>query len=517
MKKRIRYGFDALSTLRRGTGELAHAVGITYGPHGGKVAVSKLGKVVITTDGAALGKECQFGDLRRLGVSLVRSASDKADGRAGDGTSTAAILTDSILSSSMRCYTHKWDVVSLVREIREALTLVEKKIQGLAVEATEDYLRRVAFMSSHGDEEISNAIVQGILTAGENGTVLLVKSEGVGIEFEMKEGLTVDSGYMTSEFSGGLSERVMDGPLVAVVSTPLEKAGDIQPLMEEASQWPGRGLVVFAPGIYGEALALLTLNNQKGVLPSCAVTVKFRGSAFDLRNECENIAVITGATVVDRVAGMDVRKFESGWLGAARKITVSKNQTVIVSYMDEPITKRVDARIEALLALADKSRFDYERDRYHAEAASLDGGLCLVKVGGYTELEAVERRSRAEDTLHAVQQCLENGVVPGAGWSFLYASQGLPDTEGGRIVRGALEAPLSVLASRAGAEGAVVVTKSRESPEPWTGFDPVTGVWRDFREDPAIIDPLDVVLSSLHVAGSVACEVLLTGAVVHSR
>lgn len=512
MKKRILYGHNALKTLANGARHVAKVVGITYGPNGGKVAVAKLGKIVVTTDGAALVRESQFSDLRRLGVSLVRAASMKSEQQSGDGTSTAVLLTDALICGAARYYTHTWDPVTIVRDLRVALGLVKATIIENSIQSHEPHLKRVGYMASHGDQELTDALMQALLFSGENGTVLLTKGNGTGVEMETKTGLTLEEGWASHNFSAGVAERVMEGPLVAVVAQPLSTTEDVQSLMEEASQWPGRGLVVFAPGVYGAALTMLTLNNEKGVLPSLAVVHKHNPK--DLRDWLEDIACVTNATVVDKVGGFNVRKFESPWLGYARKVSVTKGQTVIESYMDESISVRVDERVKYLLAKADDSQYDYDKDTLRQTAAAIDGGVSVVRVGGYTEAEAVERRSRAEDALHAMQGCLRHGVVPGAGWALFVARRGLGDTDGAKILAKAMEVPLRTLAIRAGCEPDVIVSQGADR-GPWEGWDPVTKTWRDFATDPLIVDPLDVVLGSLETAVSVACQVLLTGAVIY--
>lgn len=496
--------------LFQGSQELARLVGTTFGPHGGKVAVSKLGEIVTTTDGASLVREVRFADLRRIGSSLVREAALSSDKTGGDGSTTTVLLTHAILEALLGddLVTPR-NLVGVVNEIRAALQVAEGVIESLRVPATGALLERVGLMATHGDPVVADPVREALLLAGENGTVILAEGEGTGIELDHREGLTLPEGWASHALGDGTGERVMDGPLVAVVATPLLRAEDVTPMMEEASQWPGRGLVVFAPRISGEALSTMILNNEKGVLPCCGVT--FSGHR-GLQDWLEDLAAVTNAQVADAMAGRDPLKWEAPWLGYARKILVTRHKTTVLSYMDEEIEQRVEERIRVLFARAEQSEHPYDQDRLRERASSLDGGLCTVKIGGFTKPEAQDRRSRAEDALHAMQGALRSGVVPGAGMAYYRASQALPDTHGGYVLSQALLAPLRALAVRARQEPEVVVDQAEEGD--WRGWDPIGGSWRDFLEAPEIVDPLDVVLGSLRAAVSVACEMALTGAII---
>lgn len=508
---RITSGRPALRALYRGVSDLAKLVSVTYGPNGGKVIVDKLGNPLVTTDGAALAREMQFGDLRRIGVSLARSASSKTDDTSGDGTTTTLILVGAILEAALAHYSPvSWDPVGIVRGIREGLPLVEAQILQLVRDPTPEILHRVALMAAHGDDLVASSIVGAIERVGENGTILLKAGEGVGIETEVRDGLVLDQGWCAHGMApqDGKGERELEGPLVATVAHPLSTFQHVQSLMEEASQWPGRGLVLFCHRLYGDALTTILLNHNKGVLP--CVAISYSGPPQGLDDWLEDIAAVTNASVVSPASGMDLTKFDASWLGYARKATVSKSKTEIFSYMDDVISQRIDARVLALMAQAETTSFEYDRDRSHERASALDGGLCTLKIGGYTAQEAQDRRSRAEDTLHAVQACLSSGVVPGAGRAFQYASY-IPELQtqlGGTVLAQALKKPLSALATREGVAPNVVL--SVRSEDPWVGWDPLSGSWRNFLDPPQLVDSTGVVVQALRSAVSVACQILLT-------
>lgn len=517
MSKHILLGQKSRGTLALGASELARAVGVTYGPHGGKVAISKLGTVVVTMDGSSIAQECQFKDLRRLGASLLRSASSATDKDVGDGSTTTILLAESILSHSLT-YTHKWDPVSIRDEIISAASVVRDSIRDSTVTGTRDDVLRVGEMASHGDLAIANTLFEAIQYVGESGTILLTKGDRVDPTVEKQPGVVLGGGWVSDIFSNDSPERILEGPLVAIFATPLWEFEDVRSLAEESSQWPGRGLVIFAPKIGGQALATLGLNNKKGVLSS--VVIGYKGKPHEFREWSEDLASITNGVVVDTSCGMDHKKFDPQWLGSARRITVTRDKTTIQAYEEEVFQQRRSQRIAQLEAYRKNlpDEYAYDRDRVLERIGALDGGLCRVGVGGMTESEAQDRRSRAEDALQAMKSCLGGGVAPGAGMAFLAASYRLPDTLGGLVLSEALREPLKVLVRRAGGEVGVVMTEAgrvlQSDPSGWTGWDPTTKAWRNFRDQPRVVDSTKVLLRAFDSAISVACQILSTGSVL---
>lgn len=507
---RLLQGKRALDTLARGMSELARLVSVTYGPRGAKVAVAKA-SVRVTTDGASIARELRFQGSERIGVSLMRAATEVVDGGAGDGTSTTILLANALVQAALDIYSPRnWEPRRLVQEVRDCLPAVEEVLRDIAREPDEAFLRRIAHMSSHGDEGIVESVVPAVLRAGETGTVLIQPGDGVGIEQEYRDGLVLDVGWAAHAMGkGDGKDRVFEGPLVAVVNRELSSFEDVRSMMEEASQWPGRGLVLFCPKLTGDALKTFVMNDAREVLPCIAVTY-LNPSSEEVREWLEDVASVTSAKNITDDCGDDHQQFQAEWLGSARKIAVGRDRTEILSYPDAG--DRIGARVEELLRRADGTSSDFDRDRYRERAAAMDGGLCILKVGGYTNGEAVERRSRVEDSLHAVREALRSGVVPGAGRAFHFvASQPeLQETLGGRVLARALTEPLRVLCERSGVSFDAIISEG----EAWMGWCPVRESMTDFSEPPFVIDPLNVSISSLRGAMSVACEVLLTETVL---
>lgn len=505
-------GKQALVTLARGMTELSRLVATTYGPNGSKVAVNKNGRVLVTTDGSALAHEVRFRDLHRLGASLVRGASTKVDRASGDGTSTTILLTGALLEAALDHYSPRtWNPVAIARDIQGFLPAVEELLQHMCIAPNEALLGRVAEMASHGDRMVSEHVVNAVLRVGEDGTVLIRAGDGVGIEMDHREGLVLDVGWAAHAMGkGDGTPREMEGPMVAVVDYPLSSFDDVRTIMEEASQWPGRGLVLFCPKLTGDALTTLILNDAKGVLPCTAVTY-FSPSLYDTREWLEDVATVTNAYTVGSDRGDNHHEFKAEWLGSARRITVGRDKTEIHAYPDAG--DRVSARVAELHRRAVESTSDYDHDRYRERGAAMAGGLCTLKVGGYTNSEAQDRRSRVEDSLHAVQETLRTGVVPGAGRALHFVSTmpELQETLGGQVLARALEEPLRVLCARSETS---FPTLNLPSDDPWVGWCPVRRKVTDFRESPAVVDPLGVVLASLRAAVSVACTTITTEVVL---
>jgi chaperonin GroEL len=506
---KVLHGRQALEVLARGMREVSQLVATTYGPNGAKVLVSRMGKPVVTTDGSSLARELKFRGLERIGVALARSASSKVDEGTGDGTSTSLILASAIVDAALDTYTARtWSPVLMVQDIEGILPLVVELVESLAQPPTPVSLRRVALMASHGDDLVTDKVVEAIQRVGEKGTVLISPGDGTGIETDYRDGLVLDVGW--ASHSLGLADGTphdMEGPLVAVVDARLKSFEDVRTMMEEASTFPGRDLVLFCRDVTDAALSTILLNIGKRTM-SC-MAVAFRGP--DALDQLEDIAAATNAKLVTPSQGDDLRTFQKEWLGYARKVKVGKGRTEVLSYPDAE--DRIAARVKELTRLAEGTSFDYDRDRYMERAAAMDGGLCILKVGGYTEAEGKERRFRAEDTLHAARMVLRTGVVPGAGRALHFVSQqpALQLTPGGRVMARALEEPMRVLCARSGTPFERV---NLPSDMPWWGWCPVRNWIHNFEQDPIVADPTGVVLASLRTAVSVACEVIQTEVVI---
>lgn len=506
----------AFQSVSVGMSDLAKLVGTTYGPHGGIVAVDKKGKPFVTTDGSALVNEVRFQGAERLGAGLIRAATKVVDDQVGDGTTTTVILANALVSAAGMLYSRDWNPTALAQDIRGYLPAVESLVRAMVLHPDSDTLRQVALMSSHGDDLISSTVVDAVTRVGETGTVLVQAGDGTGIDVENRDGLVLTVGWASHGMGkGDGTPRDLEGPLVAVVADPLSSFEDVRTMMEESSQWPGRGLVLFCPSITNDALTTLLINDHKEVIPCLAVAYKHPSPGVT-REWLEDIATVTNAELVSKDTGHDVKNFQSQWLGSARKITVGKDKTTILSYPDDAVQERIGHRVNDLLRRAESSTSDYDRDKYRERAGAIDGGLTILRVGGHTTMEAQDRRSRTEDALRAVQQALQSGLVPGAGRAFHFVSvqPELQDTPGGRVLSRALQEPLRVLCERSG-----VPLGSLDIPQedPWVGWCPVRKSVGSLWEAPAVVDPLNVVLAVFRAAVSVACETIKTGVVLTSK
>jgi len=502
--------------LLAGVREAYELVSRTYGPSGGPVLIEKRGAPFATTDGVSVLREAQLFDSRRIGLALIREAARETEMKTGDGTTSTALVASALSRLLLKRLAEAGsDPQRLVAEVREASSLAVERLYGFAEDADQEDLNAIALSSSHGDRELADRVIEAVLTVGEEGNITLAAHEGTGVVLEHREGKTVPQGWASFELGprSGESEREIEGPLVIVSAAPLRTLDDVVPMMESATQWPGRGLVVFAAQVSGEALATMATNDRGGVLP--CVAIEYDGSPRDLRGWLDDLATVTNATVLDPVAGTGPGEFRDEYLGYARKVVVKRNETTVYSYMDDEIVARIDAQAARLKAEAESCPYPYERDRLKERAAALDGGLCLIKVGGYTKQEAQDRRGKAEDTVQAVQQALRGGVVPGAGWASFLASTYLPDTEGGKILAQALREPLRVLARNAHLEPEATLDLAlriaHEGNPIWMGLDPVAKDWRDLRTSPRVPDAVEVVVAVVSNAVSVACQIALLG------
>lgn len=510
--KRLTTGPRGFRGIARGIREASRLIELTYGPQGGTVIVSKRGgALAVTADGASLLREITGTGAVGLGLSLGRGVSCTVEGEAGDGTSTALILAAAWLGGLLREAPDGPGTELLVQmeeAVAQARLLLEQTVQPI----TRETLIRTAEIAARGDFELAAAIVGAVESAGEGGTVLLSPGTGVGLEVETREGLVLADGWV-NPYPEPEPERVYEGPLVATVTAPLVRAEHLQSLLEAASQWPGRGVVVFAPDLRGSAAALLHTNDRAGVIKAACVI--HRGAPAELRDWLEDIAAVTGSTVVDPGAGHLLEEFEGAWLGAARRVTLTRPRVTLLGYEEEAVYERLETRQRSLEARAEATAHEFDRDRYRERAAALGGGLCVVGVGGHTQGEAQERRSRAEDTLHSVRAALAGGAVPGSGAAFAWVARRLPTTPGGRIVSRALEAPRAALARRAGVSPAVLEQDGGPDPEdPWTGWCAGRGEWVRLDAAPATVDTAAGARAALEAAWSTVRTVARVGAVI---
>jgi chaperonin GroEL len=484
--------------------------------------MDRMAGLLATKDGVTVAREVDLPDhTENQGCQILKNACIKVNDEVGDGTTTVAVLAHALMVEGHKIISTGVDPGGLVRGMYAARDEVVDAIRWMSNSiVSQAELERVAMLASNGDTEIATNLAEACMAVGKDGTVTI--EDGVGMEtiLEFKDGMEIDQGPCSPTFLGNATERVINTPLVAVIHSRLRSLEDVRDLMETASQWPNNELVVFCLLAEAEALAVMTANDSKGVMKCVAIGAP--GVQFRKVEYLEDLAAMSGATMVDINAGMDHRKWNPEWFGSLRQITIKPKSTVMTSLPEAQ--ESIAERMVALRAQEVVSVSDYDRDRIKERLAKLSGGLALLKIGGVTELAMKERRARVEDALGAVRAALRSGVVPGGGISYLRASTILntkgftAEDHGRRTLQRALMKPLEVIADNMGNEGKVVVQSVMEKWDPagddcsegfdWTGWDASTETYRDLSNDPLIMDPTDVAVAVINAAVSVAATLL---------
>ena len=516
-KKPIRVvsGLKARQGMLHGATLAAKAIGCTFGPKGGTVLLEKaFNHVAVTSDGVTVSREVKPGPgLTGLGATLIREACMKVEQMAGDGTTTTAILAQAALQAAQKLVIAGFDPVQISREMHEATEVAVSLIQELAAPVeTQQMIESVALLSSNGDQEVAESLAKACMMAGTEGTVSVEDGVALEIEIEAKDGLEVPSGFASEHFAPNGIEREMSSPLVAVLGSGLSSVEDIRHMLEEASQWPDNHLLIFAPFIEGPALQTMVMNNTKGVIHSCAVKVP--GTGRWQEEWLLNLAAVSGATFVDPKQGFNFNtRFDPEWFGSVNKAVINSKLTTLESFPEAQDT--ISQRVAQIKAQAESSTSDYDADRLNEQAASLAGGLIILKVGGVTEAAMKERRARIEDSLGAIRGALEEGVVPGAGNGLLLIANILEaEAEGRRgwnIVADALRQPFINLAQSCETNGEVaqMLLKLNEADiTAFEGFDPVSGEVRNLMEGNPIVDSAKMARCAVTASMSIAATMV---------
>jgi len=539
---RISTGTSARQALLAGVAEMAKVVGVTYGPRGRTVMLDRVGGILSTKDGAAVAWEVEpENPVRRLGTRALQEACSKVNKVAGDGTTTTALLVHAIL---VEC--HKWvEAGANAALLAQDLQRVAEDLDGadlwdiLVPEPVEHdgLLYDIAMNASHGDEEVSKAIVEALDMVGSQGMVSIEEGKGRGIELVPKNGLELKRGLESTHFlsEDGIS-RKFDVALVALVDGELTKLADVQNIIEQATQFP-HPLVIVSRGCFGEALQVLCMNDKKLECNSgkfqCAV-VRVPGHLDQQKAHLADLAALTGAKILDPAAGDDLASCNSEVLGSTQSCTLKLDTSTFVAFEDK--YEGIERRVAELQVQKERATYSYDIEMLNERIAKLTNGFCLMRVGAATEVEIRERRGRIEDALNAVRCAVDGGVVPGGGISYLalsnflsgsigfskdMASYGRQDLItaglGDRVLVEALQVPLRTLARNAGYEPSVIVARVLKAscergrgpcPSWKTGWDALTDEVRDFRQSPVIADPLEVVKAVVLTAISTASTLL---------
>ena len=519
MAKNITFNTDARAKLAKGVNTLADAVTVTMGPKGRYVALQRtFGAPTITNDGVSVAKEIELEDnIENMGAQLVKEVATKTNDTVGDGTTTATLLAQAIVNDGLRNVAAGANPLAIRRGIDKAVNaaVAEMKKQAKPVE-TKEQIASVGTISA-GDPEVGEKIAEAMEVVGKDGVITVEDSQTFDITIDTVEGMQFDKGYVSAYFvtDNDRMEAVMKDPYILITDQKISSVQDIMPVLE-AVQRAGRGLLIIAEDIDGEALPTLVLNKIRGALNVCAV--KAPGYGDRRKRILEDIAVLTGGQAALDELGVKVADITADMLGTAKSVTISKDNTVVVGGAGSK--EAIDARIAQIKGEMENTTSDFDREKLQERLAKLSGGVAVIKVGAATESELKEIKHRVEDALQATRAAVEEGIVAGRGVAFMDAAPALDAVEiddpeekiGVDIVKKALTAPVATIAKNAGFEGAVVVDKVAELPA-GQGLNSANGEWGDMIEM-GVLDPVKVSRVTLQNAASVASLILITEATV---
>jgi chaperonin GroEL len=519
--KIISYEEDARRSLERGMDQLANAVKITLGPKGRNVVLEKKwGAPTITNDGVSIAKEIELDDPEeKIGAELVKEVAKKTDDVAGDGTTTATVLAQAIVKEGLRNVAAGASATDLKRGIEAATERAVEAIKNQSKEVdTKDEIANVGAISA-ADPEIGAEIAEAVDKVGKDGVITVEESNTFGMELEFVEGMRFDKGYISPYFvtDPERMEAVLDDPYILIANQKISAVKDLLPVLEKVMQ-SGKPVVIISEDVEGEALATLVVNKLRGTFRSSAV--KAPGFGDRRKAMLEDIAVLTGGTVISEEVGLKLENAMLDLLGTARKIVVTKDETTIVEGGGKD--DDIKGRINQIKAEIEKTDSDYDREKLQERLAKLSGGVAVIKVGAATEVELKEKKHRIEDAVQSTKAAVEEGVVPGGGVALLNAQTALDkldldgdEATGALIVRRALEEPLKQIARNAGLEGGVIVERVRAL-DPGFGLNAATGDYEDMLKA-GVIDPTKVTRSALQNAASIGALFLTTEALIAEK
>ena len=524
MAKIICYGEEARKALEKGVNQLADTVKITMGPKGRNVVLDKkFGAPLITNDGVTIAKEIELEDpFENMGAQLVKEVSTKTNDVAGDGTTTATLLAQAIIREGLKNLAAGANPMVMKKGIAKATaTAIETiKANSQKVNGTED-IARVGTVSS-GDETIGKLIAEAMEKVSADGVITVEESKTAETYSEVVEGMQFDRGYITPYMVTDTEkmEAVMDDALVLITDKKVSNIQELLPILEQVVQ-SGKKLVIIAEDVEGEALSTLIVNRLRGTLN--VVCVKAPGFGDRRKEMLQDIAILTGGTVISSEVGLELKEANLNMLGQARQVKVTKETTIIVDGAGDPAA--IKARIGQIKGLIETTTSDYDREKLQERLAKLSGGVAVIKVGAATEVEMKEKKLRIEDALNATRAAVEEGIVAGGGTAYVNAIPAvealLADLDGDektgvRIIAKALTEPVKQIAANAGIDGSVVLEKIKESGKTGFGFDAYNETYVDMISA-GIVDPTKVTRSALENAASIAATLLTTEALVADK
>jgi chaperonin GroEL len=518
MAKQILMGEDARQAILRGINILADTVKSTLGPRGRNVILEKkFGSPTITKDGVTVAKEIELKDpWENMGAQMVREVASKTSDVAGDGTTTATVLAQSIFKEGLKFVLAGANPMLVKRGIEKAVDIVVEELKKLSQEVTGDKIAHVGAISANNDESIGKIIAEAMDKVGKDGVITVEEAKGLETTLEVVEGMQFDRGYLSPYFitDAERMECILEDPLILLHEKKISNLRELLPLLENVAKM-GKPLLVVAEDVEGEALATLVVNKIRGTL-NCAA-VKAPGFGDRRKAMLEDIAILTGGKVITEDIGVKLENVTLDWLGEAKKVVIDKDNTTIVEGKGK--SEDIQARIKQIRTQIEETTSDYDREKLQERLAKMVGGVAVIKVGAATETELKEKKARVEDAMHATKAAIEEGIVPGGGVALLRCQKVLDELNlegdekiGVNIVKRALEEPLRQIANNAGLEGSIVVEKVKEMSLN-EGLNALTEKYEDLIKS-GIIDPTKVVRIALQNAASIAGLLLTTEALV---
>jgi chaperonin GroEL len=519
--KDVKFHESARTKIVAGVNVLADAVKVTLGPKGRNVVLERsFGAPTVTKDGVSVAKEIELKDkFENMGAQMVKEVASKTSDVAGDGTTTATVLAQAIVQEGMKFVAAGMNPMDLKRGIDKAVNATVGELKKLSKPCkSSKEIAQVGSISANGDADIGKIIAEAMDKVGKEGVITVEDGSGLNSELEVVEGMQFDRGYLSPYFINNAEKQIaiLENPYVLLHDKKISNIRDLLPVLEQVAK-AGKPLLIIAEEVEGEALATLVVNNIRGILKTCAV--KAPGFGDRRKAMLEDIAILTGGTVIAEEVGLSLEKASLNDLGQAKRIEVGKEETTIIDGAGD--AKAIEGRVKSIRSQIEEATSDYDKEKLQERVAKLAGGVALVKVGAATEIEMKEKKARVEDALHATRAAVEEGIVAGGGVALLRARQNLakdlkgdnPDQDAGiKIVLRALEEPIRQIAANAGDEPSVVVNKVLEG-KGNTGYNAATGEYGDLVEM-GVLDPTKVTRYALQNAASVAGLILTTDAMV---
>ncbi|MCI0508494.1 chaperonin GroEL [Chromohalobacter marismortui] len=518
--KQIKFSDDARKRMARGVNVLADAVKVTLGPKGRNVVLEKsFGSPTVTKDGVSVAKEIELKDkFENMGAQMVKEVASKTSDVAGDGTTTATVLAQSIVTEGMKGVTAGMNPMDLKRGIDQAVDAAVKEIQSLSVPCTDaKAIAQVGTISANGDKRIGEIIADAMQKVGKEGVITVDEGRGFEDELEVVEGMQFDRGYLSPYFVTNQDTMMveLEDPYLLMVDKKISNIRELLPVLEAVAK-SGKPLGIIAEDIEGEALATLVVNTMRGIVKVAAT--KAPGFGDRRKAMLQDIAILTGGTVISEEVGLTLEQANLDHLGSAKRVTMSKENTTIID--GSGAENDIEARVAQIRAQIEDTSSDYDREKLQERVAKLAGGVAVIRVGAATEFEMKEKKARVEDALHSTRAAVEEGVVPGGGTALIRILGNLANlkgdnedqTHGIAIALRAMEAPLRQIVTNAGQEASVIVNQIKAG-EGNYGYNAQTGEYGDLF-DMGVLDPAKVTRSALQSAGSVAGLMITTEAMI---